>query len=118
VDDYISAVRKMACDILELVTEGLGIEPRDALSRLLSDEKSFKGLAHPLRPWGGSVTSRPAVRARPPSIKMGWLATPYGVVQPPLNSFPFFIFYLFLELIFKILIFLKINILISPNDIF
>ncbi|XP_062161366.1 gibberellin 2-beta-dioxygenase isoform X1 [Alnus glutinosa] len=39
-DDYISKVKKMACDILELVVDGLGIEPRDVLSRLLSDEKS------------------------------------------------------------------------------
>jgi isopenicillin N synthase-like dioxygenase len=40
VDDYISKVKKMASDILELVVDGLGIEPRDVLSRLLSDEKS------------------------------------------------------------------------------
>ncbi|KAL1562848.1 Gibberellin 2-beta-dioxygenase 1 [Salvia divinorum] len=38
--DYLTAVKKMACRILEMVAEGLEIEPRDALSKLLMDEQS------------------------------------------------------------------------------
>lgn len=40
VNDYISAVRKMAYEVLELLADGLGLEPRNVLSRLVSDEKS------------------------------------------------------------------------------
>ncbi|KAL5564265.1 hypothetical protein UlMin_027429 [Ulmus minor] len=38
--DYISAVKKMACDILELMAEGLKIQPRNVFSKLLMDEES------------------------------------------------------------------------------
>ncbi|KAK4786861.1 hypothetical protein SAY86_010694 [Trapa natans] len=38
--DYISAVRKMACEILELMADGLKIQQRNALSKLLMDEQS------------------------------------------------------------------------------
>ncbi|KAB1216150.1 Gibberellin 2-beta-dioxygenase 1 [Morella rubra] len=39
-NDYISAVRKMACEILELMADGLKIQPRNAFSKLLMDEQS------------------------------------------------------------------------------
>ncbi|XP_062090168.1 gibberellin 2-beta-dioxygenase 1-like [Humulus lupulus] len=39
-DDYILAVKKMACEILELMAEGLKIQPRNVLSKLLMDEQS------------------------------------------------------------------------------
>ncbi|XP_022981800.1 gibberellin 2-beta-dioxygenase 1-like [Cucurbita maxima] len=40
VNDYISAVRNMACEILELMAEGLKIQQRNAFSKLLMDEES------------------------------------------------------------------------------
>lgn len=40
VEDYILAVKRMAYEVLELIADGLGIEPRNELSKLLSDEKS------------------------------------------------------------------------------
>ncbi|OAY29147.1 gibberellin 2-beta-dioxygenase [Manihot esculenta] len=40
VEDYILAVKRMAYEVLELIADGLGIEPRNVLSKLLSDEKS------------------------------------------------------------------------------
>ncbi|KAG6383252.1 hypothetical protein SASPL_156998 [Salvia splendens] len=40
VNKYIAAVRKMACEILEMVAEGLRIQQRDAFSKLLMDEQS------------------------------------------------------------------------------
>ncbi|GMH01487.1 hypothetical protein Nepgr_003326 [Nepenthes gracilis] len=40
ITSYISAVRKMACQVLEMVAQGLNIEQRNVLSRLLEDEKS------------------------------------------------------------------------------
>ncbi|XP_041028062.1 gibberellin 2-beta-dioxygenase-like [Juglans microcarpa x Juglans regia] len=40
VDHYVSAVKKMAGEVLELIADGLEIEPRNMLSRLLRDEKS------------------------------------------------------------------------------
>ncbi|KAG2689009.1 hypothetical protein I3843_09G118800 [Carya illinoinensis] len=40
VDCYVSAVKKMACEVLELVADGLEIKPRNVLSKLLRDEKS------------------------------------------------------------------------------
>ncbi|KAL3651092.1 Gibberellin 2-beta-dioxygenase 1 [Castilleja foliolosa] len=40
VHEYISAVKKMACDILEMLAEGLKIQPNNAFSRLLMDEQS------------------------------------------------------------------------------
>ncbi|KAG6635815.1 hypothetical protein I3843_11G066400 [Carya illinoinensis] len=39
-NDYISAVRKMACKILELMADGLKLQPRNSFSRLLMDEQS------------------------------------------------------------------------------
>ncbi|XP_022955233.1 gibberellin 2-beta-dioxygenase-like isoform X1 [Cucurbita moschata] len=39
VEEYILAVKKMACEVLEAMAEGLGIEKHD-LSRLLKDERS------------------------------------------------------------------------------
>ncbi|GMN57842.1 hypothetical protein TIFTF001_026944 [Ficus carica] len=38
--EYISAVKKMACEILELMAEGLTIQPRNVFSKLLMDEES------------------------------------------------------------------------------
>ncbi|XWS18635.1 hypothetical protein CRYUN_Cryun32bG0061700 [Craigia yunnanensis] len=40
VNDYILAVKRMAFEVLELMADGLKIEPRNVLSRLLRDEKS------------------------------------------------------------------------------
>ncbi|XP_022142867.1 gibberellin 2-beta-dioxygenase 1-like [Momordica charantia] len=40
VNDYISAVRNMACEILELMAEGLKIQQRNVFSKLLMDEES------------------------------------------------------------------------------
>ncbi|XVE88379.1 hypothetical protein DITRI_Ditri19aG0065200 [Diplodiscus trichospermus] len=40
VNDYVMAVKRMAFEVLELMADGLKIEPRNVLSRLLSDEKS------------------------------------------------------------------------------
>lgn len=40
VSDYLSAVRKMACEILELLADGLMIQPRNVFSKLLMDEQS------------------------------------------------------------------------------
>ncbi|KAM1484015.1 hypothetical protein FF1_035786 [Malus domestica] len=52
-NDYISAVKKMACEILELMAEGLKIQPRNVLSKLLMDEQSdscFRLNHYPLCP--------------------------------------------------------------------
>lgn len=38
--DYVSSVKKMANEVLELIAAELNIEPRNALSRLLMDEQS------------------------------------------------------------------------------
>ncbi|KAL2494495.1 Gibberellin 2-beta-dioxygenase 2 [Forsythia ovata] len=40
VNDYVSAVRNMVCEVLEMITEELKIGPKDVLSRLIKDEKS------------------------------------------------------------------------------
>ncbi|XP_015574955.2 gibberellin 2-beta-dioxygenase [Ricinus communis] len=40
VEDYILAVKKMAYEVLELMADGLGIKPRNVLSRMLKDDKS------------------------------------------------------------------------------
>ncbi|PHT43679.1 Gibberellin 2-beta-dioxygenase 1 [Capsicum baccatum] len=40
VNDYVSAVKKMACEILEMLAEGLKIHQRNVLSKLLMDEES------------------------------------------------------------------------------
>lgn len=39
-NDYISAVKKMACEILELMADGLMIQARTVISNLLKDEQS------------------------------------------------------------------------------
>ncbi|KAJ6377550.1 hypothetical protein OIU76_026512 [Salix suchowensis] len=39
-NDYISAVKKMACEILEMMADGLKIQNRNVLSKLLMDEQS------------------------------------------------------------------------------
>ncbi|KAK8648237.1 hypothetical protein V6N13_128997 [Hibiscus sabdariffa] len=38
--DYMKSVKKMACEILETMADGLKIQPRNALSKLLMDEES------------------------------------------------------------------------------
>lgn len=40
VENYVAAVKKMAFEIVELMAEGLGIEDRKVMSKLLRDEKS------------------------------------------------------------------------------
>ncbi|KAK4342167.1 hypothetical protein RND71_037983 [Anisodus tanguticus] len=40
VNDYVSAVKKVSCDILEMLAEGLNINPKNVFSKLLMDEKS------------------------------------------------------------------------------
>ncbi|KAK1378436.1 Gibberellin 2-beta-dioxygenase 1 [Heracleum sosnowskyi] len=40
VDKYLSAIKKMACGILELIADELSLQPKNVWSRLLSDEKS------------------------------------------------------------------------------
>ncbi|XP_031271719.1 gibberellin 2-beta-dioxygenase 1-like [Pistacia vera] len=39
-NDYLSAVKKMACEILELMADGLKIQQRNVFSKLLMDEQS------------------------------------------------------------------------------
>ncbi|XVF87168.1 hypothetical protein PTKIN_Ptkin18bG0097300 [Pterospermum kingtungense] len=39
-NDYIKAVKRMAFEVMELMADGLKIEPRNVMSRLLRDEKS------------------------------------------------------------------------------
>ncbi|KAI7751093.1 hypothetical protein M8C21_020498 [Ambrosia artemisiifolia] len=38
--EYVEAVRKLGCEILELMADGLKIEPKSVFSRMLSDEKA------------------------------------------------------------------------------
>ncbi|KAK4355320.1 hypothetical protein RND71_024291 [Anisodus tanguticus] len=40
VNDYVSTVKKMSCEILEMLAEGLNIHPKNVFSKLLMDEKS------------------------------------------------------------------------------
>ncbi|XP_010549487.1 PREDICTED: gibberellin 2-beta-dioxygenase 2 [Tarenaya hassleriana] len=40
VEEYMTAVKAVACEVLEKMAEGLGIEPADRLSKLVKDEKS------------------------------------------------------------------------------
>ncbi|KAK4484606.1 hypothetical protein RD792_007193 [Penstemon davidsonii] len=40
VNDYVSAVRTMACEILEMLADELKIQPRNCFSKLLKDEQS------------------------------------------------------------------------------
>lgn len=39
-DNYMEAVKKMACEILEMIADGLKIQPRNVLSKLMMDEQS------------------------------------------------------------------------------
>lgn len=39
-NDYITAVRNMGCEILELMADGLKIQQRNVFSKLLKDEQS------------------------------------------------------------------------------
>ena len=39
-NDYVSSVKRVASEIMELIAQGLGIEPRNAFSHLLKDQKS------------------------------------------------------------------------------
>lgn len=39
-DDYLCAVRNMGCEILDLMAEGLKIQPKNVLSKLLMDKQS------------------------------------------------------------------------------
>lgn len=39
-NEYIGKVKGVVCRVLELIADGLRIEPRDVLSKLLRDEKS------------------------------------------------------------------------------
>ena len=38
--EYTKSVRKMTCDVLEMMTDGLGIKPRNTLSKLVSGENT------------------------------------------------------------------------------
>ncbi|PSS05904.1 Gibberellin 2-beta-dioxygenase [Actinidia chinensis var. chinensis] len=40
VDEYVSAVKRMGCEVLELLADGLKIQARDVFSKLLKDEQS------------------------------------------------------------------------------
>ncbi|XP_050230794.1 gibberellin 2-beta-dioxygenase-like [Mercurialis annua] len=40
VKDYITEVKRMSDEVLELIAEGLGIKPKNVLSKMLRDEKS------------------------------------------------------------------------------
>ncbi|EYU26233.1 hypothetical protein MIMGU_mgv1a018249mg, partial [Erythranthe guttata] len=40
VNEYVAAVKKMACEVLEMVADGLKIQARDVLSKMLMDEES------------------------------------------------------------------------------
>ncbi|RDX90341.1 Gibberellin 2-beta-dioxygenase, partial [Mucuna pruriens] len=40
VEDYIGAVKKMCCEVLELMADGLGIGARNVFSRLIKDSRS------------------------------------------------------------------------------
>ncbi|KAL5731762.1 gibberellin 2beta-dioxygenase [Ranunculus cassubicifolius] len=40
VDDYVSAVKNMGCDVLELLADGLKLKQRNAFSKLIMDEES------------------------------------------------------------------------------
>ncbi|XP_019158043.1 PREDICTED: gibberellin 2-beta-dioxygenase 1-like [Ipomoea nil] len=40
VKEYVGAVRNTACEVLEMIAEGLKMEPKDVLSRLIRDENS------------------------------------------------------------------------------
>ncbi|KAL1219119.1 Gibberellin 2-beta-dioxygenase 1 [Cardamine amara subsp. amara] len=39
-EEYTISVRKMTCEVLEMITDGLGIKPRNILSNLVSDQNT------------------------------------------------------------------------------
>ncbi|CAH2067816.1 unnamed protein product [Thlaspi arvense] len=39
-EEYTISVRKMTCEVLEMITDGLGIKPRNTLSKLVSDQNT------------------------------------------------------------------------------
>ncbi|CAA7036984.1 unnamed protein product [Microthlaspi erraticum] len=39
-EEYTRSVRKMTCDVLEMITDGLKIKPRNTLSKLVSDQNA------------------------------------------------------------------------------
>ena len=65
VKNYISAVKKMSFKLLELIADGLGIKPRNILSKLLRDEKSdscFRLNHYPPCPELGALSGRNLIR--------------------------------------------------------
>ncbi|EOA38156.1 hypothetical protein CARUB_v10009631mg [Capsella rubella] len=40
VEEYMKEIKEVSCKLLEMMAEGLGIEPRDTLSKMLREEKS------------------------------------------------------------------------------
>ncbi|XP_062094878.1 gibberellin 2-beta-dioxygenase-like [Humulus lupulus] len=61
VENYIAAVKKMSFEILELMADGLRIEPRNVLSKMLRDEKSdscFRLNHYPPCPELGALSGR------------------------------------------------------------
>ncbi|XP_065878415.1 gibberellin 2-beta-dioxygenase [Euphorbia lathyris] len=55
-EEYVTEVKRMSYQVLELMADGLGIEPRNVLSKLLKDEKSdscFRLNYYPPCPEGG-----------------------------------------------------------------
>ncbi|PON72625.1 Gibberellin-2 oxidase [Parasponia andersonii] len=61
VEKYVTAVKMMSFELLELMADGLGIEPRNALSKLLRDEKSdscFRLNHYPPCPELGALSGR------------------------------------------------------------
>ncbi|KAF4360188.1 hypothetical protein F8388_000057 [Cannabis sativa] len=61
VEKYITAVKTMSFEILELMADGLRIEPRNVLSKMLSDEKSdscFRLNHYPPCPELGALSGR------------------------------------------------------------
>ncbi|CAH8258569.1 unnamed protein product [Arabidopsis lyrata] len=39
-EEYTTSVRKMTCDVLEMITDGLGIKPMNTISKLVSDQNT------------------------------------------------------------------------------
>lgn len=57
VEEYIWAVKKMCCEVLEVMADGLGIRPRNVLSRMIRDERSDSCLRVNRYPACGEVLS-------------------------------------------------------------
>ncbi|KAJ6825971.1 gibberellin 2-beta-dioxygenase-like [Iris pallida] len=52
-NEYITAVKRLACELLELMAEGMGIQPRDCFSKMVMQEESdrmFRLNHYPPRP--------------------------------------------------------------------